>query len=50
MQVRYLKVIVPVLLVLAMAACAKPPQADIDAARGRRGQCGEECRRRCLRT
>ena len=33
MQVRYLKVIVPVLLVLAMAACAKPPQADIDAAR-----------------
>jgi hypothetical protein len=34
MQIRYLKVIVPVLLVLAMAACAKPPQADIDAARG----------------
>jgi hypothetical protein len=33
MQIRYLKVIVPVLLVLAMAACAKPPQADIDAAR-----------------
>ena len=33
MQLRYLKVIVPVLLVLAMAACAKPPQADIDAAR-----------------
>jgi hypothetical protein len=33
MQIRYLKIIVPVLLVLAMAACAKPPQADIDAAR-----------------
>jgi hypothetical protein len=33
MKIRYLKVIVPVLLVLAMAACAKPPQADIDAAR-----------------
>jgi hypothetical protein len=33
MQIRYLKVVVPVLLVLAMAACAKPPQADIDAAR-----------------
>ena len=28
-----LKVMVPVLLVLAFAACAKPPQADIDAAR-----------------
>jgi hypothetical protein len=33
MQIRYLKIIVPALLVLAMAACAKPPQADIDAAR-----------------
>ena len=28
-----LKVMIPVLLVLAFAACAKPPQADIDAAR-----------------
>lgn len=28
-----LKVLVPVLLVLALGACAKPPQADIDAAR-----------------
>jgi hypothetical protein len=33
MQMKYLKVIIPVLLVLAIAACAKPPQADIDAAR-----------------
>jgi len=33
MQFRYLKVILPVLVVLAVAACAKPPQADIDAAR-----------------
>ena len=30
---KYLKVIIPVLAVLAIAACAKPPQADIDAAR-----------------
>ena len=29
-----LKFMVPVLLVLTMVACAKPPQADIDAARG----------------
>ncbi len=28
-----LKVLVPVALVLALGACAKPPQADIDAAR-----------------
>jgi hypothetical protein len=28
-----LKIMVPVLLVLALFACAKPPQADIDAAR-----------------
>jgi hypothetical protein len=28
-----LKVLIPVALVLALAACAKPPQADIDAAR-----------------
>jgi hypothetical protein len=33
MQPRYLKVILPVLVVLAVVACAKPPQADIDAAR-----------------
>jgi hypothetical protein len=33
MKVKYLKVIIPVLLVLAIAACAKPPQVDIDAAR-----------------
>ncbi len=30
---KYLKVLLPVVLVLAVAACAKPPQADIDAAR-----------------
>lgn len=30
---RSLKLMVPVLLVLALFACAKPPQADIDAAR-----------------
>ena len=30
---KYLKVLIPVVLVLALGACAKPPQADIDAAR-----------------
>ena len=30
---RALKVLIPVAFVLALAACAKPPQADIDAAR-----------------
>jgi hypothetical protein len=30
---RYMKVLIPVVLVLALGACAKPPQADIDAAR-----------------
>jgi len=30
---RYMKVLVPLALVLALGACAKPPQADIDAAR-----------------
>jgi len=30
---KYLKVLIPVALVLALGACAKPPQADIDAAR-----------------
>jgi hypothetical protein len=30
---KYLKVLIPVMLVLALGACAKPPQADIDAAR-----------------
>jgi len=30
---RYLKVLVPVVLVAALGACAKPPQADIDAAK-----------------
>jgi hypothetical protein len=30
---RYMKVLIPVALVLALGACAKPPQADIDAAR-----------------
>ena len=30
---RYAKVLFPVVLVLAVIACAKPPQADIDAAR-----------------
>jgi hypothetical protein len=30
---KYLKVLMPVLLVLALGACAKPPQAEIDAAR-----------------
>ena len=30
---KYLRVLIPVALVLAVAACAKPPQADIDAAR-----------------
>ena len=29
---RYLKVLIPVVLVAAVVACAKPPQADIDAA------------------
>ncbi len=30
---RYLKALAPVLLVVALSACAKPPQADIDAAK-----------------
>jgi hypothetical protein len=30
---KYMKVLIPVVLVLALGACAKPPQADIDAAR-----------------
>jgi len=30
---RFLKVLVPVVLVAALGACAKPPQADIDAAK-----------------
>jgi Domain of unknown function (DUF4398) len=30
---RYLKVLIPVVLVAALAACAKPPQANIDAAK-----------------
>jgi hypothetical protein len=30
---KYMKVLIPVVLVLVVAACAKPPQADIDAAR-----------------
>jgi hypothetical protein len=30
---RYLKVLIPVVLVAALGACAKPPQADIDAAK-----------------
>lgn len=30
---KYFKVLIPVALVLALGACAKPPQADIDAAR-----------------
>ena len=30
---KYMKALIPVVLVLAIAACAKPPQADIDAAR-----------------
>jgi dynactin complex subunit len=30
---RYLKVLIPVILVVALGACAKPPQADIDAAK-----------------
>jgi hypothetical protein len=30
---RYVKVLMPILLVLALGACAKPPQAEIDAAR-----------------
>jgi hypothetical protein len=30
---KYMKALIPVVLVLAVAACAKPPQADIDAAR-----------------
>jgi Domain of unknown function (DUF4398) len=30
---KYLKVLIPVALVLALGACTKPPQADIDAAR-----------------
>jgi hypothetical protein len=33
MKMKALKVLIPVALVLALAACAKPPQADIDAAR-----------------
>jgi Domain of unknown function (DUF4398) len=32
-KMKYLKALVPVALVLALGACAKPPQADIDAAR-----------------
>ena len=32
-MMKYLKVLIPVVLVLAVSACAKPPQADIDAAR-----------------
>ena len=30
---KFMKAFIPVVLVLAIAACAKPPQADIDAAR-----------------
>jgi Domain of unknown function (DUF4398) len=30
---RYLKVLIPVVLIAALGACAKPPQADIDAAK-----------------
>jgi hypothetical protein len=30
---RYMKLLIPLALVLALGACAKPPQADIDAAR-----------------
>ena len=30
---RYLKVLIPLALVLALGACAKPPQAEIDGAR-----------------
>ena len=30
---KFMKALIPVVLVLAIAACAKPPQADIDAAR-----------------
>jgi hypothetical protein len=30
---KFMKALIPVVLVLAVAACAKPPQADIDAAR-----------------
>ena len=30
---RYLKVLIPVVLLAALVACAKPPQADIDAAK-----------------
>ena len=33
MKMKALKVLLPVALVLALGACAKPPQADIDAAR-----------------
>ncbi len=33
MKMKALKVLIPVALVLALGACAKPPQADIDAAR-----------------
>jgi hypothetical protein len=33
MKMKGLKVLIPVALVLALWACAKPPQADIDAAR-----------------
>ncbi len=33
MIMKALKVLIPVALVLALAACGKPPQADIDAAR-----------------
>jgi hypothetical protein len=32
MKMKALKVLIPVAFVLALAACAKPPQADIDAA------------------
>jgi hypothetical protein len=32
-QMKYLKVLLPMVLVLAIGACAKPPQADIDAAK-----------------